>query len=63
MVLAQKQKHTSMEQDRKLRNKPKHLWLTNLLQRRQEHTKEAGMYNGAITGTRKTGQLQVQERN
>ena len=26
MVLAQKQKHRSMEQDRKLREKPTHLW-------------------------------------
>ena len=30
MVLAQKQKHTSMEQDRKPRNKPTHLWSINL---------------------------------
>ena len=32
MVLAQKQKHTSMEQDRKPRNKPMHLGLINLQQ-------------------------------
>ena len=30
MVLAQKQKHISMEQDRKPRDKPMHLWSTNL---------------------------------
>ena len=30
MVLAQKQKHRSMEQDRKPRDKPMHLWSTNL---------------------------------
>ena len=30
MVLAQKQKHRSMEQDRKPRVKPTHLWSTNL---------------------------------
>ena len=30
MVLAQKQKHRSMEQDRKPRDKPTHLWSTNL---------------------------------
>ena len=30
MVLAQKQKYKSMEQDRKPRDKPTHLWLTNL---------------------------------
>ena len=30
MVLAQKQKYRSMEQDRKPRNKPTHLWSINL---------------------------------
>ena len=30
MVLAQKQKHRSMEQDGKPRDKPTHLWSTNL---------------------------------
>ena len=30
MVLAQKQKYRSMEQDRKPRDKPKHLWSPNL---------------------------------
>ena len=30
MVLAQKQTHRSMEQDRKLRSKPKHMWSINL---------------------------------
>ena len=30
MVLAQKQKHRLMEQDRKTRDKPTHLWSTNL---------------------------------
>ena len=30
MVLAQKQKYRSMEQDRKPRHKPMHLWSTNL---------------------------------
>ena len=38
MILAQKQKYRSVEQDRKPRNKPKHLWSTHLWQRRQEHT-------------------------
>ena len=37
MVLAQKQTYTSMEQDRKLKNKPRHLWSTNLRQMRQEY--------------------------
>ena len=30
MVLAQKQKYRSMEQDRKPRYKPTHIWLTNI---------------------------------
>ena len=30
LVLAQKQKYRSMEQDRKPRNKPTHLWLIDL---------------------------------
>ena len=39
MVLAQKQKYRPMEQDRKPRNKPTHLWVPYFfLQRRQEHT-------------------------
>ena len=40
MVLAQKKKYRSMDQDRKPRNKPMHLWLTNLWQRRQGYTME-----------------------
>ena len=40
MVLAQKQKYRSMEQDRKPQDKPTHLWAPNLGQRRQEHTME-----------------------
>ena len=40
MVLEQKQKYISMEQDRKSRDKPMHLWSTNLWQRRQECTME-----------------------
>ena len=39
-VLAQKQKHRSMEQDRKPRDKPTHLWSTNLWHRRQRYTME-----------------------
>ena len=38
MVLAQKQKYRPMEQDRKPRNKPMHVWVPYFLQRRQEHT-------------------------
>ena len=36
MVLAQKQKHISMEQDRKPRDKPTHIWSPYLRLRRQE---------------------------
>ena len=58
MVLAQKQKYRPMEQDRKPRNKPMHLWVPYFL------TKEARIYNGAkaassINGAGKTGQLHV----
>ena len=38
MVLAQKQKYRSMEQDRKPRNKPTNLWVPYVLQKRQEYT-------------------------
>ena len=40
VVLTQKHKYRSMEQDRKPRNKPIHLWSINLQQRRQEYTME-----------------------
>ena len=40
LVLAQKQKYRSMELDRKPRDKPTHLWPTNLWQRRQGYTME-----------------------
>ena len=40
IVLAQKQTHRSMEQNRVSRNKPTHLWSINLQQRRQEYTVE-----------------------
>ena len=37
MVLAQKQKYRPMEQDRKPRDKPMHLWVPYFWQRRQEY--------------------------
>ena len=54
MVLAQKQKHRPMEQDKKPRNKPMHLWVPYFL------TKEARIYNGtktvsSINSAEKTG--------
>ena len=38
MVLAQKQKSRPMEQDRKPRNKPMHIWVLYFFKRRQEYT-------------------------
>ena len=38
MVQAQKKKYRPMEQDRKPRNKPMHLWVPYFLQRRQAYT-------------------------
>ena len=57
MVLAQRQKYRSMEQDRKLRNKFMHVWVPYL-------TKETRIYNAektvsSISGAGKTGQLHV----
>ena len=40
MVLAQREKYRSMEQNRKPRDKSMHLWTTYLWQRRQEYTME-----------------------
>ena len=45
MVLVPKQKYRPMEQDRRLRNKPRHLWVPYFL------TKEARIYNGAKTAS------------
>ena len=44
MVLAQKQKHTSMEQDRKPRDKPTHHTHASMFNKTM--TKEARIYNG-----------------
>ena len=38
LVQAQKQKYTSVEQHRKPRDKPMHLWSTNLSQRARVHS-------------------------
>ena len=40
MVLAQRQKYRSMEQNKKPRDKSTHLWTPYLQQRRQEYTME-----------------------
>ena len=58
MVLAQKQKYRSMEQDRKPRNKATHLWSISI-------TKEVRLYDGekasSVSGAGKTGQLRVKK--
>ena len=61
MVLAQKQKYTPMEQDRKPRDKHALMGTLSL-------TKEARSYNwektaSSISGAGKTGQLHVKEWN
>ena len=61
MVLAQKQKYRSMEQDRKPRSQPMRPWSTNLWQRRQGYTWEKTV--SSISGVGKTGQLHVKEWN
>ena len=48
-----------MEQDRKHRNKPMHLWVPYFWQRRQEYT--MGQRASSINGAGKTGQLHVKE--
>ena len=60
MLPAPKQTCRSMEEDRKTRNKPTHLWSINLRQRRQEYTKEKNTVS-TISNTGKTGQLYVKE--
>ena len=60
MVLAQKQKYRPMEQDRKPRNKPMHLWVSYFWQRRQEYTMGAKTAS-SVNGAGKTGQLHVNE--
>ena len=53
-----------MEQDRKPRNKPTHLWVPYFfLQRRQEYTmgKQYTKTASSISGAGKTGQLHVKE--
>ena len=60
MVLSQRQKYRSVEQNRKFRDKSKHLWAPYLWQRRQK----AKIYNGdkiifLTRGAEKTGQPPV----
>ena len=61
MVLAQKQKYRSMEQDRKPRGKATYLWSTNKWQRRQGYTMEERQ--SSVSGAGKTGHVHVKEWN
>ena len=54
----QKQKYSSMEQDRKPRKKSTYLWSINLSQMRQEYKMEKT--DSSISHAGKTGQLHVQ---
>ena len=63
MVLTQKQKYRPMEQDRKPRNKPMHLWLPYFWQRRQEYTMGAKKTASSVNDAGTTGQLHVNEWN
>ena len=59
MVLAQRQKYRSMEQNRKPRDKSMHLWVPYLQQRRQEYNEEKTISLTSSAG--KTGQPLVKE--
>ena len=60
MVLAQRQKYRSMEQNRKPRDKSLYLWTPYLWQRRQEYTIGAKRAS-SVNGSGKIGQLHVKE--
>ena len=60
MVLAQKQTHRPMEQNREPRNGPSVLWATNLRQSRKKHPVEKKAVS-SINGAGKIGQLHAKE--
>ena len=60
MVLAQRQKYRSMEQDSKPRDKSTHLWTPYLWQRRKEYTMDKKIIS-LTSGAGKTGQPLVKE--
>ena len=62
MVLAQKQQYRPVEQDRKPKKKPMHLWASYFWHRRQEYTNGAKTAS-SINGAGKTRQLHVREWN
>ena len=59
MILAEKEQHRAVEQNREPRNKLTHLWPINLQQRKQEYTMEKRQ--SSISGTGKTGQPHVKQ--
>ena len=61
VVLAQKQTHRSMEQNKEPRNKPKYIWSINLQQRRWKYA--VGKDSLSVSGAGKNGQLHVKEWN
>ena len=68
MVLDPKQKYRPMEQDRKPRNKPMHLWVPYFWQIHKNSILYCRIYNGAktassVNGAGKTGELHVKEWN
>ena len=60
MVLAQRQKYGSMEQNRKSIDKSMYLWTPYLRQRRQEYTMEKKT-TSLTSGAEKTGQPLITE--
>ena len=59
MVLAQKQTHKSMEQNRKPKNGPTTIWSTHLRQRKKEYPMEKRQSSTNDIG--KTGQQHAEE--
>ena len=57
MVLTQKQKYRTMEQDRKPRNNPMDLWVPYFRQRQDNGAKTASSVNSTV----KMGQVLVKE--
>ena len=60
IVLAQKQTHRSMEQNRESRNEPSTLWSTNLQQSRKEYPMEKKTVS-STNGVGKIGQPHAEE--
>ena len=63
MVMAQRQKYRSMQQNRKPRGKSTNLWTPYLRQRRQEYTMEKKKTTSLTSGASKTVQPLVKEWN